>query len=501
MIRAWAMPTEQFTHGEDRPASARERRGPRIPFGLKPSGSAARLQDGESCAHVGRRTPPAAPSSQSLGGTGGVGAQRTPQETREAGGSGTQDMARAHHTRLPQDVNSQIALPPPAPRTEERKRGAEPWLVTAGILMMLAGVALVVLPTVLPQHAWIIRSLAARGVTPLPIAIGGVLMCGIAFAGRSRRETPAPVVDTTGQETSAAIEALSQHIASLGDGLQGIRIEFVYLKDTLQAQLERLQASASSSTAGDAVYRLAASLDQVGLRIEERFNAGNRDLGESVHALSTALEGLREDNVKLREQFEESARASAAAAREQLEESARASAAAREQLEESARASAAAREQLEETARASAAAAAAVAAAKAESLEEIDEGYADGWNGGRALASPPPDRLGLLDMLDDLGRLLPRKAVPEPDVIDMDLFEGSQDEGWKQAVSIPSALPSYREDEMRLAERGQLLGRDMPRAKAPEVEGIVGDKLEELRDLLADARVREALAALEKGRR
>src|SRR6185503_17429481 len=130
-------------------------------------------------------------------------------------------------------------------------------------------------PTLLPQYAWIARSLAARGVTSLPIAIGGVLMCGIVLAGRSRREAT-PLVDPD-RGTRVALDTLSQQVAQIGDALQGIRIEFVYLKDALQTQLERVESSRSSDNAGDAVYRLAASLDQVGMRIEERVAATNRE--------------------------------------------------------------------------------------------------------------------------------------------------------------------------------------------------------------------------------
>src|SRR6185295_12133343 len=104
--------------------------------------------------------------------------------------------------------------------------------------------------------------------------------------------------------TRVALDTLSQQVAQIGDALQGIRIEFVYLKDALQTQLERVESSRSSDNAGDAVYRLAASLDQVGMRIEERVAATNREVAESVKALGTALETLRTESAGLQRELE-----------------------------------------------------------------------------------------------------------------------------------------------------------------------------------------------------
>lgn len=364
-------------------------------------------------------------------------------------------MARAHHTTLPESEprDAAVRAAPSAASDVPRRGGAETWLVGGGVLMMLAGIALVVVPTFLPQYGWVVRSLAGRGVTSLPFAIGGVLMCGIAFTSRASRaslEATAAVISSA-RQTSPAVDALARQIATLDDGLQAIRIEFVYLKDALQSQLERLQAPQNQdSSAGDAVYRLAASLDQVGMRIEERVNTGHRELGESVRAVAASLETVREECSNLRTRLDEL------------------------------------REQAPVT--------------KVVSVETEDEDYADEWTDEEAERS---SRLGLLDMLDDLGRLLPRKAsdVEEEPAIEPDPFATAQDEGWKHSGSIPSALPSPRSEALRMADSGNLLGRGVPRVEPTSSQGVVGEKLEELRDLLADARVREALAALERTRR
>lgn len=364
-------------------------------------------------------------------------------------------MARAHHTTLPQNDMEErpMAAEPHVSRSPANRGATETWLVVAGILMMLVGIALVVLPTVLPRYTWIVHSLAARGVTSLPIAIGGVLMCGIAFAGRSRLDAPPPLVDPD-RGTRTALDTLSQQIAQLGDALQGIRIEFVYLKDALQSQFDRVEASRGADNAGDAVYRLAASLDQVGMRIEDRVATTNREVTESVKSVVATLEALREESAGLKKQIDE--------VRHTAEES----------------------------------------QPPRHPLDDADEAYAEDWPGEEHERAPHGSRLGLLDMLDDLGRLLPRKdEVETPIESERDPFEGSRDEGWKHAASVPAALPSLPRDEARIAEPIGLLGRGMPRSEPPAPDEPLGEKLEELRGLLADSRVREALAALERSRR
>ncbi len=125
----------------------------------------------------------------------------------------------------------------------------------------------------------------------------------------------------------------------------------------------------------------------------------------------------------------------------------------------------------------------------------------DGWNGDESARST---RLGLLDMLDDLGRILPRKTSPAvdrpslPPSIQTDPFEDVQDEGWEHAASIPGPMPTARTgDELRLPGAGELLGSGSDSA----ADLSLGDKLAELRNLLADVRVREALASIERIRK
>lgn len=367
-------------------------------------------------------------------------------------------MARDHEHSL---TEAEDLRPEESTPTSNGQAGrAQRMLLTTGIALLLAAATLILVPTVLPQYGWIVRSLAARGVSSLPLYAGGVLLCGFWLSARTTR---ANFLAT--QETALAsvplIDKLVQEVAHLGDGLQGMRIEFVYLKDALQSHLERAQMNVPSDTPADGMYRLAASLDQVGLRIEERLNANHLEIGQSLQAVSSTIESLRalDSNARIQREGGNDAR-----------------------IDDSLRGT---------------------------DHEPIpsDTGHTPGTEGWDHDGAERRSRLGLLDMLDDLGRLLPRKTPPARERLSLqfDPFEDVQDEGWKHSASIPGPLPSdhsdHTGDELRFPGAGELLGSGFPNSPDSSHDETLGEKLAELQSLLADDLVREALVSIDRNRR
>jgi hypothetical protein len=322
-----------------------------------------------------------------------------------------------------------------APHARVPGGSSEFLLVATGFAMLLVGVAIAILPTVMPGNAWMVRSLAAKGLTSAPMLVGSFVLWGLCLNSRSSRSRAQSVTDAA-LSTSPAIDNLAAEVAHLGDGLQGLRIEFVYLKDALQSQQDRNQSAPANDAAGDAMYRLAASLDQVGARIEGRLHASHGELSQALQGVASTIEALK-----------------LASATPPVVE-----------------------------------APAEHHAVEYPQIEHAAEGSANGA------------RLGLLDMLDDLGRLLPHKSAPVARPVETDPFELVQDEGWKHAISIPGALPAGRE-EIHLPAAGELLAGGRVHPTMEHDEEPLGDKLADLRDLLADARVREALASIERMRK
>jgi hypothetical protein len=353
------------------------------------------------------------------------------------------------------------AVPP-----ESRGRFSEFLLLGTGLIQFLTGAALIVVPSALPQYAWIVQGLARRGVTGLPLYVGGVVLTGLWLATRTNRARAEAARDGA-VAAAAAIERLAGDVGHQGDGLQGLRIEFVYLKDALQNQIEKSQSPApasADSNASDAVFRLAASLDQLGARLEERINANHRELGQSLQTVTKEVEALKVIASAPRPEPEPKV----LKATDELDSE-------DSLLVESKR----------------------VSAAKSSKSDVLEHDESERHN-----------RLGLLDMLDDLGRILPRRTSPalerphvEPGV-QADAFVDIQDEGWKHAASIPGPMPAGRSgEELRMQRPGDLLGSSIPRAPGSLEDTALGLKLDELRKLLADARVREAIASVERSRK
>jgi len=321
------------------------------------------------------------------------------------------------------------------PYAHVRGGGSEFLLIAIGFAMLLAGAAIAVLPKVMPDSAWMVRSLAAKGITSAPLLVGSFVLWGLCLTSRSSRSRHQSVQDAA-LSTSPAIDKLAGEIAHLGDGLQGLRIEFVYLKDALQSQQDRNQQAPANDAPADAMYRLAASLDQLGARVEGRLHASHSELHQALQGVASTIEALK----------------IASAAPPVLEAP----------------------------------------------VEHVPAEYPPIEHAVEASANGA--RLGLLDMLDDLGRLLPRKAAPVERHAETDPFEEVQDEGWKHAASIAGPLPMGRE-ELHIAGAGELLAGGRVHPKMDLDEEPLGDKLADLRNLLADVRVREALASIERMRK
>lgn len=358
---------------------------------------------------------------------------------------------------------------------ESRGRFSEFLLLGTGLIQFLTGAALIVVPSAFPQYAWVVQSLARRGVTGLPLYVGGVVLTGLWLSTRTNRARAEAARDGA-VAAAAAIEKMAGEIGHQGDGLQGLRIEFVYLKDALQNQLERLERTRPSTPANndnpsDAVFRLAASLDQLGARLEERINANHRELGQNVQALSKEVETLK---------------AIASAPRPEP-----------------------VREPEPEPEEADEEVSPKIARIESNGASIDRTSKEDGWEHDD---SARHSRLGLLDMLDDLGRILPRRtspAVERPHVQPghpTDPLLDVKDEGWEHAASIPGPIPAgptvRTGDELRMkGSAGELLGSPAPRAPGSLEDTALGIKLEELRSLLADARVRDALASIDRSRK
>lgn len=325
-------------------------------------------------------------------------------------------------------------------------------LIGAGATLLLAATAILLVPTVSPGHAWIVRSLADRGLSSLPLFAAGLLFTGLWLAVRTSREHSI-ASQVAAMSAGPAIENQSERILDLRDSLSGLRIEFVYLKDMVQAYIDRQNHSGQADSHAEGMYRLAASLDQLGQRVEQQIAASQHEMREKLEGLWSAIEISRHAGHDGRIHLGDDT------------------------------------------------------GARGDHEFELQDPHGSPRRHdvrSHVILSDHDDdasreRLGVLDLLDDLGRLLPKKssAAASHPMITADAFEGVQDEGWDRHQALAGPLPSIRLDTGSDLPRvgGLMAGEDITE---PSDDLAIVRKLEELRALLADSRVRDALTTMDR---
>ena len=159
-------------------------------------------------------------------------------------------------------------------------------------------------PMILPAQAELFARVAARGITPGTLWCAAALMGSLAIFARALGRN----VEVLGQKDDHGllIEQVAMDLAQTRSSMQELRVEFVYLKDhvaNMGRDLPGQIASANESTTRDAMYRLAASLDQVGARLEQRIRTQHGTLEGTLKELQQALEASCDQVAQLQQGF------------------------------------------------------------------------------------------------------------------------------------------------------------------------------------------------------
>ncbi|MBL8860573.1 MAG: hypothetical protein JNK02_01055 [Planctomycetes bacterium] len=160
--------------------------------------------------------------------------------------------------------------------------GAARWTwMTSGALFAGALVTAIA-PRVLPGTAPAAADLARHGLT-WPLMLGFALVLA-AIASAARRAPVEPVEDVSaparGEPAQAPadeglVREITSELARVRGALHDLRVDFVYLKDGI-ARLQQAATQTDSDSNREteaAIFRLAASLDQLGGRIEHELAA------------------------------------------------------------------------------------------------------------------------------------------------------------------------------------------------------------------------------------
>ncbi len=170
------------------------------------------------------------------------------------------------------------------------------WAWFGSLVLLTTAAALAIAPRAVHSAAPTVAELARMGLTwPLLAGLGVVVAAVATTARRTTILTAAPLPAPAPQQDPPmplAQDPLAREIAAelarVRGGLHDLRIEFVYVKDVLS----RLQQTAAQSDAESdhdseaAIFRLAASLDQLGGRIEHELCSQRTWMAETLESHS-----------------------------------------------------------------------------------------------------------------------------------------------------------------------------------------------------------------------
>jgi hypothetical protein len=321
-------------------------------------------------------------------------------------------------------------------------------LLLAGGALAVAGVALEIVPEVAHQYAWIVNGFAKHGITGMPLALCGLIFLGLCVVSRARDKADQRTAELTRREREARegaedqsllLEQLASDLALTRGGMQELRVEFVYLKDMVQsATKQSVDPTTGLDEAQAAVFRLAASMDQLGGRLEARLKSQDSVFHEVIAALRSEISATNTSLHELRARIEQGIQDATSTISSRTVEG----------------------------------------ATDEVDFGEVEQGYrpsSDDLEVEVELEELATNGLGLLDDLDDLGK--PRRSKTSPSIrpsiprtntyADLGIQEAPVDAG-----SVTGALPTRQ-----------------------SIEAEIEAKLEALKALMADPGVRRALEA------
>ncbi len=163
-----------------------------------------------------------------------------------------------------------------------------------GLAAVLAGVAISIGPDYVAElEPWVARSIDL-GLRADVLAMGGIVLLAVAWAARTARENARTLL-----EPGLAVSYLDDLTAdmsllqNMAHELLGNTVEQGVQVSTLRKELLEHRQEMGVANPKDALFRLAASLDQLGARIDSRIGEATAAVCESTESVTGAIESAR----------------------------------------------------------------------------------------------------------------------------------------------------------------------------------------------------------------
>ena len=174
-------------------------------------------------------------------------------------------------------------------------------LFTAGFAMSAIGATLVVQPSFIPHSDWIAQKLGELGVTGFPLCVGGVSVFCLGFVSRLIAQSTRALAQPEESNVENLIGQTVDDLSKVRNAMGNVQIELLANKSRQDSIIQSLMDLGRNKDDGEgdsaqanAMFRLAASLDQLGGRIDERLRGQSGELKTSMHEMATSFMGSQQ---------------------------------------------------------------------------------------------------------------------------------------------------------------------------------------------------------------
>lgn len=182
-------------------------------------------------------------------------------------------------------------------------RGPGGLLTVAGLGMAAAGTALTLLPRFAPEFDWTVRHLASEGLMGGTFAAAGCVLIALGMASRAQSRFFRAASERS--DADLMLEILTSELTEIRAEIRDTNQRVGFVRDETRGLFEAVQAregmDGGDNETRDATFRMAASLDQLGARIDQRMNSREASIEQVFNELRQQLTDVRTLAEDLRE--------------------------------------------------------------------------------------------------------------------------------------------------------------------------------------------------------
>ena len=176
-------------------------------------------------------------------------------------------------------------------------------LVLTGLALAIVAVVTAAAPVATDQIRVVLDAFDRLGLDKGPAAFFGVAFFGLGLAilrgGSGGGSRDAADAAAYASQTAGDVEGLTAIVAQLQSELGSLRHEVGEARREIHESTQSADASADGgNTASDPIFRLAASLDQLGARVDKRIDGTRKEMLEAGEAMAETIRSVTKEQTE-----------------------------------------------------------------------------------------------------------------------------------------------------------------------------------------------------------